>query len=325
MTRVPLTFVRIQPYVSPKIELSDERQERVDLRVLPVIFRFENPKNLNLYPGQLVDVYVGCEVARRSRQRCVAACASCSGCVLAGCAVGPNFVRPRTAQVDALCARRADPVETVAAHGDRAALRVRRHSRPRTGGSCSSPRKLDAVDRGSAGRQPGSEAAQASLRQSEHKLRSGYGIFFPQVDADAARDARALLRRQSSARMQPAASSICSRCRRSVSYALDVFGGERRMIEGLHAQVDLQRATEQATYLTLIGEYRQYGHRQGRLPRGDRSDRAAHRAAAPAGQARRGAGECRHRAVLERSESAKPTGLRRGHRAAARAKAHAER
>jgi HlyD family secretion protein len=56
---VPLTFTRIQPFVSPKIELSDQRQERVDLRVLPLIFRFENPKNLNLYPGQLVDVYVG--------------------------------------------------------------------------------------------------------------------------------------------------------------------------------------------------------------------------------------------------------------------------
>ena len=56
---VPLTFVRIQPYISPKIELSDEREERVDLRVLPLIFRLENPRGLNLYPGQLVDVYVG--------------------------------------------------------------------------------------------------------------------------------------------------------------------------------------------------------------------------------------------------------------------------
>jgi HlyD family secretion protein len=56
--QVPLTFVRIQPYISPKIELSDAREERVDLRVLPVIFRFERPRNLSLYPGQLVDVYV---------------------------------------------------------------------------------------------------------------------------------------------------------------------------------------------------------------------------------------------------------------------------
>ena len=57
--RLPLSFVRIQPYVSPKIELSDQRTERVDLRVLPIVFRFEKPQNLNLYPGQLVDVYIG--------------------------------------------------------------------------------------------------------------------------------------------------------------------------------------------------------------------------------------------------------------------------
>jgi len=55
---VALTFVRVQPFVSPKIELSDERQERVDVRVLPVIFSFASPKSLNVYPGELVDVYV---------------------------------------------------------------------------------------------------------------------------------------------------------------------------------------------------------------------------------------------------------------------------
>ncbi len=55
---VPLEFVRVQPYVSPKIELSDERLERVDVRVLPVIFRFARPTTFVVYPGQLVDVYV---------------------------------------------------------------------------------------------------------------------------------------------------------------------------------------------------------------------------------------------------------------------------
>lgn len=55
---VPLAFDRIQPLVSPKIELSDERQELVDVRVLPIIFRFQRPKDINIYPGQLVDVYV---------------------------------------------------------------------------------------------------------------------------------------------------------------------------------------------------------------------------------------------------------------------------
>lgn len=57
--KVPLEFVRVQPYVSPKIELSDQRQEKVDLRVLPVIFRFEKKDLPMVYPGQLVDVFIG--------------------------------------------------------------------------------------------------------------------------------------------------------------------------------------------------------------------------------------------------------------------------
>ncbi len=58
-TRVPLEFVRVQPYVSPKLELSNQRQEKVDLRVLPVIFRFAPTAGMPVYPGQLVDVYIG--------------------------------------------------------------------------------------------------------------------------------------------------------------------------------------------------------------------------------------------------------------------------
>lgn len=56
--KIPLEFVRVQPYVSPKIELSDQRQERVDVRVLPVIFKIGQRTNVNLYPGELVDVYI---------------------------------------------------------------------------------------------------------------------------------------------------------------------------------------------------------------------------------------------------------------------------
>ena len=56
---VPLEYMRVQPYVSPKIQLSDQRQERVDVRVLPVLFRFTPPKGAKIYPGQLVDVYIG--------------------------------------------------------------------------------------------------------------------------------------------------------------------------------------------------------------------------------------------------------------------------
>ena len=55
---IPLKYLRRTPYVSPKIELSNLRTERVDVRVLPVIFTFEPPKKISLFPGQLVDIYI---------------------------------------------------------------------------------------------------------------------------------------------------------------------------------------------------------------------------------------------------------------------------
>jgi HlyD family secretion protein len=57
-TKIPLEFVRVQPYVSPKIQLSNQRQEKVDLRVLPIIFRFQPPAGAQVFPGELVDVYI---------------------------------------------------------------------------------------------------------------------------------------------------------------------------------------------------------------------------------------------------------------------------
>jgi len=53
-TRLPLDCVRTQPFVSPKIELSNQRTERVDVRVLPVIFRVRKAQNINLYPGECI-------------------------------------------------------------------------------------------------------------------------------------------------------------------------------------------------------------------------------------------------------------------------------
>jgi HlyD family secretion protein len=57
-TSVPLTFVRVPAYVSPKPERSEEWQEREDVPILPVIFSFDPLPNVAVHPGQLVDVYI---------------------------------------------------------------------------------------------------------------------------------------------------------------------------------------------------------------------------------------------------------------------------
>jgi NodT family efflux transporter outer membrane factor (OMF) lipoprotein len=110
--------------------------------------------------------------------------------------------------------------------------------------------QLDAVIREALAHNPGLAAAQASLRASQDNLRSGYGIFFPSVDADAG-----VVRERYSpvALGQAFPSNIFNlfTLSSSVSYALDVFGGQRRLVEGLHAEVDVARADAEATYLTL--------------------------------------------------------------------------
>ena len=54
---VPLTFVRFEPYVVPKRSLTGESTERVDTRVLQVIYSFDRG-TLPIYVGQLVDVFI---------------------------------------------------------------------------------------------------------------------------------------------------------------------------------------------------------------------------------------------------------------------------
>src|SRR5213079_1836435 len=55
--RFPLTFVRVEPYVIPKRSLTGENTERVDTRVLQVIYALKS-KERQVYVGQQVDVYV---------------------------------------------------------------------------------------------------------------------------------------------------------------------------------------------------------------------------------------------------------------------------
>jgi HlyD family secretion protein len=52
----PLTFVRIEPYVIPKKALTGDNTERVDTRVLQVVYAIDT-KGETLYVGQQVDVF----------------------------------------------------------------------------------------------------------------------------------------------------------------------------------------------------------------------------------------------------------------------------
>ena len=55
--KTTLSFVRFEPYVVPKKSLTGDSTERVDTRVLQVIYSFD-PKTLPIYIGQQVDVFI---------------------------------------------------------------------------------------------------------------------------------------------------------------------------------------------------------------------------------------------------------------------------
>jgi NodT family efflux transporter outer membrane factor (OMF) lipoprotein len=187
--------------------------------------------------------------AARLPERSAALPACLLACLLAGCAVGPRFVRPAPPPVSHY-AYGGDPTTTAAARGTA--------QRFAPGGKVAADwwrlfgsEKLAAVVSAALESNPGLTAAEASLRQSEATLRSGYGIFYPDVGAQAGASRQRLSLQRFGENAPPPLFNLFT-LSASVSYALDVFGGERRMIEGLHAQVDLQRATEQATYITLV-------------------------------------------------------------------------
>lgn len=74
---IELRFVRIEPYVVPKVSLTGAATERVDTRVLQVIYSFRRPVDRPVYVGQQVDIYIETDidsfVMNRARHEAVAA------------------------------------------------------------------------------------------------------------------------------------------------------------------------------------------------------------------------------------------------------------
>ena len=170
--------------------------------------------------------------------------------LLAGCMVGPDFERPKPPPVDRYT-HEASLATTVEADG------LAQRFNP--GGKVIAEwwrlfksAKLNAVVSKALSGNLSLLAAQANLRQSQASLQAGYGVFFPQLDMGFS----PVRQKFSPSRFgSNSASSTFNLYTFSttVSYTLDVFGGERRNVESLEAQKDLQRYTAQATYLTLTG------------------------------------------------------------------------
>jgi HlyD family secretion protein len=63
--RFPLKFVYVEPYVIPKQSLTGSNSERVDTRVLQVVYALPDARPVDVYVGQQMDVYLKAAKAPR--------------------------------------------------------------------------------------------------------------------------------------------------------------------------------------------------------------------------------------------------------------------
>ncbi len=172
-------------------------------------------------------------------------------CVLAAsCAVGPNYVRPEAPKTTGYT---VEPTPGVTAAAGGSAQRIERSNTLAADWwhlfGCA---RLDAIVADALANNPSLEAAQATLRKSQNTLRAGYGVFFPQVDAGASAGRQQYSPARVGSSLPPSVFNLFT-LSGSVSYTLDAWGGQRRTVEGLRAQVEAQRYTVIGAYLILSG------------------------------------------------------------------------
>lgn len=170
--------------------------------------------------------------------------------MLSGCSAGPDFVRPAEPQVNRYD-RNGTPWHNGASPDSlqRFAEGVEPQAHWwRAFGS----KQIDSVMTSALAGNPGLQSAQANLRQSQENLKAGAGIFYPQLSASF-QQSRGNSATAGSGSVPTGSVINLSTLSASVSYALDLFGGQRRTVEGLRAQVDQQRALTLGSYMMLSG------------------------------------------------------------------------
>ncbi|WP_433704843.1 efflux transporter outer membrane subunit [Paraburkholderia sacchari] len=166
---------------------------------------------------------------------------------LAGCAVGPDFTRPAPPRVDAYV-RDGAPASFAAAgvaQSLRAGVAVRDDWWTQFGS-----RGIDAAVSDALTGNATLDAAEASLRRADHQLRAGAGVFYPQASAAAGASRQRYAPLRVGSGMAPSIFNLFT-LSASISYAVDLWGGNRRFVEELAAQRDAQRYALEAAYLTI--------------------------------------------------------------------------
>ena len=168
---------------------------------------------------------------------------------LASCAAGPDFHTPAPPRVSAYTA----PSATEAAPGVDAQVFLDGQPPDRAWWHRFGSADLDALVREALRANPTAQAAQATLRAAQETAAAQRGAYLPQVSAGLS----ASRQRDAVDVLSPTLTSGTPvfnlyTPQLSVGFVPDVFGVNRRTVEGLDAQAQQARWQLQATYLTLV-------------------------------------------------------------------------
>lgn len=171
---------------------------------------------------------------------------------LAACASGPDYQRPAAPQATAYRPADQNPTAATAVEGG-----ASQRFAPGTKIAADWYRlfgcpQLDALIQGALQDNPTLEAAQSRLRQARYELAVNDGALYPKLDASLG-DARERSNASSLglSSIPPNTFNLYS-AGLSLSYDLDLAGGNRRAIESATAREEAERYTLFGTYLTLV-------------------------------------------------------------------------
>ncbi|MEX8191220.1 efflux transporter outer membrane subunit [Comamonas guangdongensis] len=172
--------------------------------------------------------------------------------LLGGCAVGPDFTSPELPAAVTDNSYTPTPVvqETVSAPGTGGAAQRLLPGRdiPAQWWSLFHSDALDQLIRAALAQSPNLAAAQAALRQAQETLNAQTGALqYPNVGLQLG----AQRERANTNTSAGVADFNLYNASVNVGYTLDLFGGNRRALEGLAAAVDYQRFQVEASYLAL--------------------------------------------------------------------------
>lgn len=171
------------------------------------------------------------------------------GALLAGCTVGPNFTPPSPPSDQAYDAAHAAPPAVAGEPAQRLAVGQRIAGDWWT--LYRSP-ALDAVLKQAIAHNRDLAAARANLAAAQNIAAAAQGALFPQLDFAASAE-RQKISFAAFGLKQPLATFNVFSVGPTVSYSLDPFGRNRRLIEERQAQADVERYQLTAAYLAVTG------------------------------------------------------------------------